>query len=179
MRSTLVALAALVGACGSSDDPIAPPDAAAPDTAAPDAAPPSPPVDADPGNLATLSGDVVRTTEPMAGGVGNLYIALFEQDPVTSPSPPAPVGQALVEAADMSGANARIPYEIAGVAVRSAPYYVVAFLDDNMNASMDPATAGPDRGDLVSLDGLASPSVQVARPGTVDFEIVLNTALPF
>lgn len=181
VTSLVMPLALLVG-CGDSQpaDPV--PDA----RASPADAATSPVIDAAPGSadaapqpLATLSGQVWRSVAPSAGGIGNLYIALFEVDPVTAQNPPAPIAQALIENADLSGQGARVPYQITGITPRPQPYFIVAFLDDNHNASMDPATAGPDMGDLVSLDGLASPSVTVDEPGTVSEDIELNLAMPF
>lgn len=127
----------------------------------------------------TLMGEVTRTAEPRAGGVGHLYIGVFDQDPVTDRETATVVGRVIVENADMSASGARIPYAVEGIPARAEPYYVSAFLDDNMNAGTDPATAGPDRGDLVTLDGLGSPSVTVPSADPVTFEIVLNTNLPF
>lgn len=166
--------------CSAEVEPEAGADAA---LAAADAAPADAATrpDADPGApTATLSGDVVRTTEPKAGGVGNLFIAVFESDPVVSMRTAAPVGQALVSDADMSADDAAIAYEVVGIPVRPEPYFIVAFLDDNGNATVDdPAAAGPDRGDLVSLQGLASPSVSLDHAGVTTYDIVLNIAMPF
>lgn len=180
----IAALLCSFAGCSAEADPESGADAAVVSADAapgsPDAAP-EPRPDADPtAPTATLSGNVVRTTAPKAGGLGNLFVAVFENDPVTSMSDAAPVGQALVEDADMSADDAAIPYEVTGIPVRAEPYFIVAFLDDNDNASTDdPATAGPDRGDLVSLQGLASPSVSLDQAGVTTYEIVLNIAMPF
>ena len=171
------ALAVAAAACGSSDTDDDDQPGSADAAAGADAGLASAPDAASSAELATLSGSVVRSVQPMAGGIGHVYIALFTQDPVTSMDPPAPVLTLLIENADMSAANAAIPYQLAGVGVRSEPYYVSAFLDDNMNATPD--AAGPDRGDLVSLNGLASPSVTVDVATTIEFDIDLNLAMPF
>ncbi len=179
--AVIVAAVIVCGACGDDDSGAAIADArvttADAAVAAADAAPNA--ADASAAQLATLSGNVTRSVAPTAGGVGNLFIALFEQDPVTSMNPPAPVGQVLIENADMSGDGAAIAYEIPNVALRADPYFIVAFLDDNGTAAMDPASAGPDMGDLVSLSGLASPSVVINQAGVVQQDIDLNLAMPF
>ncbi len=128
--------------------------------------------------LATISGTIGRSVEPMAGGVGPVYIALFTEDPVTSMvDPPTPVQTVVIDDADLSAADAAIPYALDDVPVSEEPYYVSAFLDDNRNATAD--AAGPDMGDLVSLDGFASPEVIVDSDGTIPFDIDLNLAMPF
>ena len=43
----------------------------------------------------------------------------------------------------------------------------------------DPSKAGPDKGDLVSLDGFNFPTVTVSQPGEKTLDIVLNIAMPF
>ena len=139
------------------------------------------PVADDAGSEATggLAGDVTRSAMPRAGGVGDLYIAVFDRDPVLNRDSAVVIGRVIVEDADMAASDASIPYAVDGIPPRAEPYFVSAFLDDNMNAGTDPGTAGPDRGDLVSLMGLGSPSVTVSSPSTVAFDVVLNTNLPF
>ena len=65
-----------------------------------------------------------------------------------------------------------------GIPARSAPYYVVAFLDDNATVT-DPTMAAPDRGDLVSLEGFSAPQVTVATDARVTLDLDLNQNLPF
>ncbi|GAB5543086.1 MAG: hypothetical protein RLO52_26805 [Sandaracinaceae bacterium] len=153
---------------------------------APDAGPPAEPDAGDPpapdaaaGMTGGLAGVVTRTAMPRAGGVGHLYLAVFDRDPVTNRDTAMVVGRVIVEDADMSSADAAIPYAIDGIPPRAEPYFVSGFLDDNMNAGTDPETAGPDRGDLVTLEGFGSPTVTVSSAETVAYDIVLNTNLPF
>lgn len=153
------------------------------DEPTPDAAPASPDAvpspDAPPGAVATVSGVITRSVAPEQDGVGNLYVAIFAEDPISNMMQ-APVGQALIENANMAAADAEIAYSIADVPVRGAAYHVVAFLDDDGTANtMDPAEAGPDTGDLISLNGLATPTVTVSSPGEVELDIVLSLAFPF
>jgi len=126
-----------------------------------------------------LEGVVTRTAEPRAGGIGHLYIAVFDRDPVTNRDSAVVVARTLIENADMSDDAAEIPYSVEEVPPRAEPYFVTAFLDDDGDAGMDPETAGPDMGDLVVLEGLGSPQVTVSSAETVSFDIVLNTNLPF
>ncbi len=130
-------------------------------------------------SCATLAGKVLRValTKPQNGGKGTVYVAVFDKDPVIDRAGAKVVGMALVPGCDLTSDTASVPYSIAGLATRADPYFVVAFLDDNKNAS---ATApGPDKGDLVSLDGIGAPKVTIAKAGTVALDIPLNAVLPF
>lgn len=149
------------------------------DAGAADAGPPSG-LDAGASGAGTLTGSVTRTAAPAAGGRGDLYIAVFTADPVTDRASAMNVAQLRLEDVDMSADGAAVPYTLAGVPPRAEPYFVTAFLDDNHTVmAADPASAGPDRGDLVALDGFASPRVTVATATTVPFDIVLSFNLPF
>jgi hypothetical protein len=128
---------------------------------------------------AKLTGKVLRKplTKPQNGGKGDVYVAVFDHDPVTDRASAKVVGQTIVHDTDMTADTAAVPYTIDGIPARSDPYFVIAFLDDNHTAK---ATApGPDKGDLVSLDGLASPKVTLASATAVNLDLPLNTVLPF
>lgn len=128
----------------------------------------------------SLTGRITRSTEPKSGGKGGLFVAVFERNPITNRDNPGLVARTLIPDADMSAANASYTYTITDIPPRAEPYYITAFLDDNNTVNMnDPTKAGPDRGDLVSLDGLNFPTVTVSQPGQQTFDIVLNIALPF
>ena len=133
------------------------------------------------GATGSIQGNVSRSASatPEADGVGPIYIAVFDQDPVTNRDSATLIGRVILEGADLSSESAAIPYMLDGIPPRPEPYYVSAFFDDDMNAGSDPATAGPDRGDLVTLMGLGSPQVTVPSASVVDYDIVLNTALFF
>lgn len=155
-------------------------DAGAPPPAADAGAPPSVDAGPAPAGGGALTGHVTRTAEPAAGGRGHLYIAVFTSDPVTDRAGAMNVAQLRVEDVDMTGADASVPYTLAGIPPRAEPYYVTAFLDDNGTVdATDPSRAGPDRGDLVALDGFASPSVTVSSEATVTLDLVLSFNLPF
>ncbi|MDX2089835.1 MAG: hypothetical protein SFX73_18410 [Kofleriaceae bacterium] len=134
------------------------------------------PVDAS--TTATVSGSLRRTVQPMGDARGSIYVAMFDRDPVLERDAAQVVGQTVLTDADLSGEGASMTYTLSGVPVRAAKYYLVAFLDDNTSVS-DPSAAGPDRGDLVSLDGLAAPRLTVANAGTMTFDVNLNTVMPF
>ncbi|MBX3274212.1 MAG: hypothetical protein KF729_28355 [Sandaracinaceae bacterium] len=146
-----------------------------------DAGEPPPPTDGGPTTGGgTVMGNVTRTAMPAAGGRGHLYIAVFTSDPVTDRMGAMQVANVRVEDVDMSGAGASIPYVLRGVPPRAEPYFVTAFLDDNGNVDIsDPSRAGPDRGDLVALEGFASPRVTVPNETPVTLDLVLNFNLPF
>ena len=125
----------------------------------------------------TLHGDVTRTAMPRADGIGDLFVAVFDRDPVTEMAEAQVVAAARLEDVDMSSADARIAYEVTGIPPRAEPYFVIAFLDDNDNVT-DPTMAAPDRGDLVTIEGFGAPSVTVSEPVRVDRDLVLNLNVP-
>ncbi len=89
------------------------------------------------------------------------------------------VAESIQESTDFSGDDARYEYTIEGIPPRAEPYFVIAFLDDNGTVDPStPASAGPDRGDLVSLDGFSSPQVTLASPEAVTLDLDLNFSLP-
>lgn len=164
-RSIAPFLALAVLACGGGSPP--PPDA----SSAADAPPAA--------SGGTIGGTITRSAEPAAGGRGHLYVAVFDRDPVSMREEAVVVARTIVIDADMSDPAAAIAYEVGGVPPRAEAYYVTAFLDDNGTVGSDPATAGPDRGDLVALEGFASPSVVVDAERRVTLDLVLNFNLPF
>lgn len=133
-----------------------------------------------PAGEGSIEGFVTRSAMPAAGGRGHLYVAVFSADPVTDREGAMNVGNTRIDDVDMSSPSARIPYAVLGIPPRSETYYVTAFLDDNgtVDAS-DPASAGPDRGDLVALDGFGSVSVTVSDETPVTLDLDLNFNLPF
>ena len=133
-----------------------------------------------PAGAGSIEGVVTRSAMPAAGGRGHLYVAVFTSDPVTDRDGAVNVANARIDDVDMSGADARVPYEVQGIPPRSEPYYVTAFLDDNGTVDpSSPASAGPDRGDLVALDGFSSVSVTIADETPVALDLDLNLNLPF
>lgn len=148
-----------------------------------DSAPPSSDAAAEvAGDCATcakLVGKVTRVaaTKPQHGGKGTIYLAVFDHDPVGDRMNAKVVGQALLPSTDFNPDTASIAYEIGGLTPRSAAYYVIAFLDDDGNASS--TGPSPSKGDLVSLDGISAPKVVLASPGTVTLDLPLTMAMPF
>jgi len=177
------------GPSGDAGPGVALMDAGAPPRGA-DAGPAGPATDAGPSTGTdagtppagggAITGTITRSAEPAAGGVGHLYVAVFTSDPVTDRAGAMNVANARIEDVDMSGSGASVPYTVDGIPPRSEPYYVTAFLDDNGTVSAtDPSSAGPDRGDLVALDGFSSPQVTVSTQSAVTLDLDLNFNLPF
>lgn len=128
---------------------------------------------------ASLMGSVTRSAMPTAGGDGDVYIAVFDRDPVLDMDSAVAVGSAFLEDADLSADGAAVPYTVMDLPVRAEPYFLIAFMDDNDNVdASDMASAGPDSGDLLSLRGLASLSVTLDAPGSHELDIDLNSVLP-
>ncbi|CAN5900243.1 hypothetical protein BH11MYX2_BH11MYX2_35440 [soil metagenome] len=169
-----VAFVLLLAACGGSSGGSGGGDDGGSD------APVDAPVDSIAG--ATVSGSVRRTAQPGSGGDarGPIYIAIFDQDPIINRDTAQVIARTVIDNADLSAPNATVSYTLDAVPVRAMKYYFVGFLDDNANVDpMNAANAGPDKGDLVSLDGLASPTLTLATPTAATFDVNLNTMLPF
>jgi len=128
----------------------------------------------------TLTGTITRSAAPANGGVGPVFVALFERNPVIDMMNPGLVAFQRIENVDFNPAGTMVTYELTGIPPRPEVYYITAFLDDNMSASVDsPESAGPDRGDLVALDGFASPSIAIDSETTFTKDLVLSISLPF
>ncbi len=172
MSKTFVCAIACVGlAACSSDSAIDSVDAAVTIDAAIDAS----------AATGTLSGSVSRTASPGSAGDarGPVYIALFDRDPISNMSSAVVVSRVRIENVDLSGGGATIAYSLTDIPPRATDYFIVAFLDDNANVDPMSTSAGPDKGDLVSLDGFASPKVKVTAPEVKTHNLVLNSVLPF
>ena len=128
--------------------------------------------------FASLNGNVTRSREPGSGGIGTLYIAVLEQNPITSPGTEI-VGFAAIADADMSEAEASIEYNIENIPASSDEYFILAFLDDDNNASaVYPLPADPD---LVALEGgvgVSLPTVVLDEARAFTRDIVLNLPYP-
>ena len=130
--STLCSFSLLLAACGDGGNPGS-----------------EPPSDGGvAGTTARLEGSVTRSAMPTAGGDGDVYIALFDRDPVLDAEGAVAVGSGFLEDADLSADGAAVPYAIEDIPVRPEPYFVIAFMDDNDNVDPeDMENAGPDSGD--------------------------------
>ena len=136
--------------------------------------------DAAPATVARLTGSITRSASPSGDAVGNVYVALFDQDPIAHKDTAKVVGNALIRNVDLAASGATVAYAVEDVPPRAEAYYLIAFLDDNANVDMTmPASAGPDKGDLVSLTGVSAPKVMLTTPGAHAQDIDLNLVMPF
>jgi hypothetical protein len=103
-----------------------------------------------------VRGAVIRSVAPAAGqdAIGTLYVGLLVE--CTADSAQAG-GATPVMGADLSAEGSQVLYEVTGVA--PGTYYLVAFLDDNLNA--DPNDPYADSADLVTAEGFAPGCVEV------------------
>ena len=134
--------------------------------------------EAEPEPLATLSGTVSRTATIQEDGQGDLYVALFDSNPVSLDDSVTPtlVGRAILLTQDLVADDAAVDYLIEDVPPRSEPYFVITFFDDNGTTSdEDPS---PDKGDLVSLDGFSAFQVLMDTPEHFEHDLVLNAVMP-
>ena len=182
----VVAVVCLVGACdggGTSEEPMSPADAAVfvptADAGAerisggPDERLPG---DSDP--VARLLGTVTRSAEIQEDGVGDLYVALFDANPVDlqATEPPLLVSQLRITALDLNEDEVSTGYVLEAIPPREEPYFVITFFDDN--GTINEEEPGPDKGDLVSLDGLSAVEVILDSPGNFERDLVLNVVMP-
>jgi len=136
--------------------------------------------DAAPGATGRRTGVISRSAAPQGDAVGNVYVALFDRDPIANMDTAQVVGNALIADVNLSAAGASVTYAVEDVPPRAEDYFLIAFLDDNGNVDQsNPAAAGPDRGDLVSLAGVSAPKVTVATAGAHAHDIDLNLVMPF
>ena len=128
---------------------------------------------------ATLSGDVFRSVPAAEDGVGDLYVAVFDADPVWASDTAQVVGRQLITGADLSADGAAIAYRIEDIPPRGSAYYVLGFLDDNGN--VDPSGPAPDKGDLITFDlnTFGAPQVLITSGGEVVKDVDLNAEMPF
>jgi hypothetical protein len=101
----------------------------------------------------------------------------MDGDPVLSGGKVNPLAVQIIPGVDMNPDDVAIPYKLLDVPVRKEPSFIVAFLDDNGTVNSD--KPGPDKGDLLSLEGLSAPKITVDQPGPQSYDITLNTYLPF
>lgn len=133
-----------------------------------------------PSNTASVAGKISRSAQPSGDAKGSVYVALFDKDPIANKDTAKAVGNALISAADLSAAGTSVSYSIDGVPPRPEDYYAIAFLDDNGNVDQaNPAAAGPDKGDLVSLNGVSAPKIKLAEAGPHTQDLDLSLVMPF
>lgn len=103
-----------------------------------------------------VRGAVIRSVAPAVGqdAIGTLYVGLLIE--CTADSEQAG-GATPVMGADLSAEGSQVLYEVTGVA--PGTYYLVAFLDDNLNA--DATNPYADNADLVTAEGFAPGCVEV------------------
>lgn len=130
------------------------------------------------GEFATMSGVVTRSTEPRNGGVGDLYVAVFDDDPITGGG--QLVASAIIEDVDMNPPGVSIAYEVTMIPLREEAYYYTAFLDDNNTVDQsDPNNAGPDKDDLIHFPNFSIPQRQFNTAMEYQIDLDLNLAVPF
>lgn len=127
---------------------------------------------------ASLEGQIGRTARIPSGldGIGNVYIAVFSDNPVTNMNAEA-LANTLIMDADLSVDGTGISYRVDNIPVSSEARYVVAFMDDDDNVS--PEDPSPKKPDLIAFDGISPISVTLAAPGVTKLDLVLNAEMPF
>lgn len=124
-----------------------------------------------------VRGAVIRSVAPAAGqdAIGTLYVGLLIECTANSASAG---GATPVVGADLSAEGSQALYEVTGVA--PGTYYLVAFLDDNLNA--DGSDPYADNADLVTAEGFAPGCVQVTivdgQMATAPEAVNLNLVYP-
>ena len=129
-------------------------------------------------STATLSGVVTRSAEIQGDGIGDVYVALFETNPVVLGEGPEPVlvARARLEDQDLNADDCVVSYTLEGIPPRAEPYFVITFFDDN--DTIDEDAPGPDKGDLMSLSGPTADEVVLDAPESYEHDMVLNAVMP-
>lgn len=164
---------------GGCTDPNDPPVEEGTDLAVRDAAAPSDqaaPVGDAPAPRTALFGQITRTARPKNGGKGDLFVAVFEGNPVIDAKNARLLGQQLIPSVDFTDDKTTIPYRIEAIQRAQREVQVLAFLDDNhTTTAMNPA---PDAGDPVTLDGLGGIKIQLTVDADNHRDLVLNAIIP-
>ena len=132
--------------------------------------------DSPPSGEALLGGVITRSADLEHDGLGDLYVAIFDGNPVDLVNTPNVLATHLLPATDLTDPTTQIAYAVA-VVPSGDLLHVMAFFDDNGN--VDVSVPGPDQSDLVSLEGLAAPTVVVASDDGGALDLDLNFAMPF
>lgn len=117
-----------------------------------------------------LKGTLSRTASGSGDHVGDVYIMLFEEDPLTTSATPLFVE--VLPQIDLSDPDTVLDYEVTGCPTSDAPLVLVAFLDDDGTGN----TPGP--GDLVDADGFVLPEVTLQDGVITEHDIVLRVSPP-
>jgi hypothetical protein len=131
-------------------------------------------------SCAALVGHVKRTsTKPQHGGVGSVYVAVFDGNPVTDASHATVIARTLLAQVDLSADGAEVAYRVDGVPPRAQAYQVIAFLDDG--GAVSSASPQPAAGDLISLQlagSIEGVPITLAAAGDVTLDLPLNAVMP-
>lgn len=123
-----------------------------------------------------LSGKLTRTARPKNGGKGDLYVAVFEGNPVVEMKSARLLGRQLIPAVDFSDDKTVVMYRVEGILPAQRETQVLAFLDDNH--TVDQKNLGPDAGDPVTLDGIGGIKVTLKPDAENVADLVLNALIP-
>jgi hypothetical protein len=112
-----------------------------------------------------LEGTVSRTASGGGDNVGDVWMMLFEDDPLAGG---APITLDSLPGVDLSDPDTTVGYRLEGLPTRAEGYFLVAFLDDNSSGSM------PDADDIIALDGASVPRVVLVDGDETRFDVVLS-----
>ena len=132
--------------------------------------------DGDP-DAPTIDGEITYSEDLVEDGFGDLYVAVFDKDPVWDSANATAMGQQIIGDVDFNVDGPAPTYSISGIEPRGSAYYVLAFFDDNGTASESAPT--PDKGDLISFDLNTFGAPQVVISGDTTKDIDLNAEMPW
>ena len=128
-------------------------------------------------DVPTIYGEITYSENLVEDGVGNLYVAVFDKDPVWNSNSATAMGRQVIRDVDFNTDGPPPSYSISGVPPRSSAYYLLAFFDDNGTA--DETEPTPDKGDLISFDQGTLGSPQIVVSGSAMHDIDLNMKMPW
>jgi len=125
----------------------------------------------------TIQGQITYSEDLVEDGFGNIYVAVFDKDPVWNSNSATALGRQVLRDVDFNIDGPPPSYSVSGIPPRSSAYYLLAFFDDNGTASdTEPA---PDKGDLISFDQTTLGSPQIVVSGSATHDIDLNMKMPW
>lgn len=116
-----------------------------------------------------LKGTISRTASGAEDNVGDIWMMLFDENPMTGGEP---ITLEVLSDVDLSDPTTVVEYRIEDLPTAEEGHFLVAFLDDDGSGNR------PDPNDVIALDGFSIPRVVLSAEAETHFNVVLS-ANPF